>query len=118
VAHDQALITKQAGAVGLEESTGSSIASVVGENSVVIHQNHGIFTVSRDSIDDAAFRFIAVDRACAVQMQVEATGQAIRLVEDEKARYSFEHLGSAYIGWLNFETLHHELILDNPDMYD
>lgn len=115
---DQALISKEAGAVGLEESTGAAIAGAIGQNSVVIHQNHGIFTVSRDSIDDAAFRFIAVDRACAVQMQVEATGVPIRLVDDTKARYSFDHLGSAYISWLNFETLHQEIILDNPDMFD
>lgn len=115
---DQVVIGKSAGAVGLEKSTGSGVATAIGDKSVVIHQNHGIFTVSRHSIDDAAFRFIAVDRQCEVQMLAESTGQPLHLVAEANARYSFEHLGSPYIGWLNFETLYQELLVENPDMFD
>lgn len=114
---DQVVISSAAGAVGLEKDTGRSVASQIGNHSVVIHQNHGVFTVSRHSVDDAAFRFIAFDRTCAMQMAVEASGIKPQLVDDDKARYSFEHLGSAYISWLNFETLYQELVLENPDMF-
>lgn len=114
---DQVVISSAAGAVGLEKDTGNSVAAQIGNHSVVIHQNHGVFTVSRHSIEDAAFRFIAFDRTCAMQMAVEASGVKPRLVEEENARYSFNHLGSAYISWLNFETLYQELVIENPDMF-
>jgi len=114
---DQLVINSEAGAVGLEKGTGTSVAAQIGKQNVVIHQNHGVFTLSRHSIEDAAFRFISFDRTCAMQIAVESSGKAPTLVEDSKARYTFEHLGSSYISWLNFETLYQELLLENPDMY-
>lgn len=36
------------------------------------HQNHGLLTASRHSIDEAAFWFIALERCCQQQLLIEA----------------------------------------------
>ena len=39
-------------------------------------------------------------------------------IPDDKARYSREHVGSEYIGWLHFQTIWNQLLIDQPDMFD
>ena len=82
-----------------------------------IHQNHGLLTASRDSIDSAAFWFIALERCCQQQMMVEATGIKPKFVPEESARYSREHVGSEYIGWLHFQPIYEQLCATQPDMF-
>jgi ribulose-5-phosphate 4-epimerase/fuculose-1-phosphate aldolase len=83
-----------------------------------IHQNHGLFTASRHSIDAAAFWFIGLERVCQQQLLVEATGRKPTLVPPEMARYSREHVGSEYIGWLHFQVLYEQIASTQPDMFD
>jgi hypothetical protein len=40
------------------------------------------------------------------------------LVPEDNARYSREHVGCAYIGWLHFQTVYEELKATQPDMFD
>ena len=40
------------------------------------------------------------------------------LVPEDRARYSREHVGSEYIGWLHFQTVYEELVATQPDMFD
>jgi hypothetical protein len=49
---------------------------------------------------------------------IEATGIKPRFVPEDKARYSREHVGSDYIGWLHFQTIWDQLINTQPDMFD
>lgn len=84
----------------------------------VIHQNHGLMTVSRHSIESAAFWFIALERVCQQQLLIEASGIKPTLVTPDRARYSREHVGSAYIGWLHFQPLYEHLVATQPDMFD
>ncbi|MCY1311312.1 hypothetical protein D9M70_615960 [compost metagenome] len=51
-------------------------------------------------------------------MMVEATGIKPRLVTEERARYSREHVGSEYIGWLHFQAIWDQLAATQPDMLD
>ncbi len=83
-----------------------------------LHQNHGLLTASRHSIDDAAFWFIALERCCRQQLLVEATGVKPRIVPPKSARYSREHVGNDYIGWLHFQTIYNQLVATQPDMFD
>ncbi|MEJ2027918.1 MAG: class II aldolase/adducin family protein, partial [Limibacillus sp.] len=82
-----------------------------------IHQNHGLFTASRHSIDSAAFWFAALERCCQQQLMVEAAGGAPIQVPDEAARYSREHVGSEYIGWLHFQPVYEQLAATTPEMF-
>jgi ribulose-5-phosphate 4-epimerase/fuculose-1-phosphate aldolase len=115
---DHAVITREAGQVAVEEGAGRSVCSYFKGVKAVIHQNHGLFTSSRHSIDAAAFWFIALERCCQQQLAIDASGHHPVLVEPAKARYSREHVGSDYIGWLHFQTLWEHLRTTQPDMFD
>ena len=114
--HD--VIGASAGAVAVERESGQSVAAQFGANRAILHQNHGLLTASRHSIDDAAFWFIALERCCQVQLQVEASGVKPQLLSDQTAQYSREHVGSDFIGWLHFQTLYEQIARTQPDMFE
>ena len=78
----------------------------------------GSMTASRHSIESAAFWFIALERCCRQQLMIDATGRPPVLVPPERARYSREHVGSDYIGWLHFQPIYDRLMQTDPDMFD
>jgi hypothetical protein len=39
-------------------------------------------------------------------------------VPPERARYSREHVGSEYIGWLHFQTIWNDLVRSESDLFD
>ena len=49
---------------------------------------------------------------------VDASGVSPRLVPPDRARYSREHVGSEYIGWLHFQAIWDQLVETQPDMFD
>jgi ribulose-5-phosphate 4-epimerase/fuculose-1-phosphate aldolase len=114
---DHAIIGEDAGQVVLEVQAGHSIASAFKGIKAAIHQNHGLFSVSRHSIDAAAFWFMALERCCQQQLAVEATGVTPILVAPKNVQYSREHLGTDYIGWLNFQPTYEYLTATQPDMF-
>ena len=113
-----AVIGASAGAVAVEKESGYSVAREIGKSRGILHQNHGLLTCCRHSIDDAAFWFIALERACKQQMLVEATGIKPQLISQKTAEYSREHVGSDYIGWLHFQTVYGHIAATQPDMFD
>ena len=115
---DHAVIRDQAGQVAVEEEAGASVCSHFKGVKAVIHQNHGLFTSSRHSIEAAAFWFIALERCCQQQLAIEATPHTPVKVPPESARYSREHVGSDYIGWLHFQALWEQIAVTQPDMFD
>jgi ribulose-5-phosphate 4-epimerase/fuculose-1-phosphate aldolase len=115
---DHVVITAEAGAVAVKAEAGKSVAAAFGKNKAAIHQNHGLFTASRHSIEDAAFWFIALERCCQVQLMVEATGIKPTMVSPERARYSRENVGNSFIGWLHFQPIYDQLVQTSPDMFD
>lgn len=115
---DHAVITNEAGQVAVEVKAGAQVAAAFTGVKAAIHQNHGLFTVSRHSIEAAAFWFIALERCCRQQLMVDATGATPHLLPPEVARYSHDHVGSEYIGWLHFQTIWRHLRETQPDMLD
>jgi ribulose-5-phosphate 4-epimerase/fuculose-1-phosphate aldolase len=115
---DHVVIDDDAGQVAVEVVAGNRVANAFAGVKAAIHQNHGLLTASRHSIDAAAFWFIGLERCCQQQLLVDASGIAPRLVTPERARYSREHVGSEYIGWLHFQTLYAHLAKTQPDMFD
>ena len=115
---DHVVIGDEAGQVAVEVKAGHRVAHAFAGVKAAIHQNHGLLTASRHSIEAAAFWFIALERCCQQQLLVEASGITPRLVTEARARYSHEHVGSEYIGWLHFQTIWSELVRTQPDMFD
>ena len=115
---NQVVIGKSAGAATVEENSGVGIAKAFGDARAAFHMNHGLLTSSRHSIDDAAWWFIALEQCCKAQLAVEATGTKPTMVTPERARYSREHVGNEFIGWLHFQPLFKHIARTQPDMFD
>jgi ribulose-5-phosphate 4-epimerase/fuculose-1-phosphate aldolase len=115
---DHAVVTESAGAVTVQEGSGDPISDAFAKVRAVVHQNHGLLTCSRHSVDDAAFWFIALERVCQQQLAVEATGRTPKRVTTESAAHSREHVGNDFIGWLHFQTIWNDLVATQPDMFD
>jgi ribulose-5-phosphate 4-epimerase/fuculose-1-phosphate aldolase len=115
---DHAVIVDEGGKVAVEEDAGAKVAAHFKGVKAAIHQNHGLLTVSRHSIEAAAFWFIALERCCQQQLMIDATGVPPKLVPPDKARYSREHVGSEYIGWLHFQPIWALLRQTQPDMFE
>ncbi len=115
---DHIVIKDEAGQVAVEEKAGLAVADWFKGVKAAIHQNHGLLTASRHSIEAAAFWFIALERCCRQQLLVDATGQTPLLIPPDRSRYSREHVGSEYIGWLHFQTIYEHLAKTQPDMLD
>ena len=115
---DHIVIKDEAGQVAVEEKAGLAVADWFKGVKAAIHQNHGLLTASRHSIEAAAFWFIALERCCRQQLLVDATGQMPLLIPPDRSRYSREHVGSEYIGWLHFQTIYEHLAKTQPDMFD
>jgi ribulose-5-phosphate 4-epimerase/fuculose-1-phosphate aldolase len=114
---DHVVIGEEAGQVAVEVKGGNRVASAFKGVKAAIHQNHGLLTASRHSIDSAAFWFIALERCCQQQLMIDATGIPPKLVPEDRARYSREHVGSDYIGWLHFQTIYDQIAQTQPDMF-
>ena len=115
---DHVIIGDEAGAVAVENHAGSNVAKAFKDVKAAIHQNHGLLTASRHSIESAAFWFIALERCCQQQLLLDAAGHTQTLVKPDRARYSREHVGSDYIGWLHFQPIWEDLVKTQPDMFD
>ncbi|HKR38852.1 MAG TPA: class II aldolase/adducin family protein [Paraburkholderia sp.] len=115
---DHVVIGDEAGQVAVEVKAGHKVANAFAGVKAAIHQNHGLLTASRHSIESAAFWFIALERCCQQQLMVDAAGITPRLVPEDRARYSREHVGSEYIGWLHFQAIWDQLVATQPDMFD
>jgi len=115
---DHIVIKDEAGQVAVEEKAGLAVADWFKGVKAAIHQNHGLLTASRHSIEAAAFWFIALERCCRQQLLVDATGKTPLLIPPDRSRYSREHVGSEYIGWLHFQTIYDHLAKTQPDMFD
>ena len=81
-----------------------------------IHQNHGLFTVGQ-TVDEAAFWFLTMERNCQVQLAAMAAGNPIR-IRDEYARYTFEQTGHHLAGWFSFQPLWQEICATDPEIFD
>lgn len=114
---DHVVIGDEAGQVAVEVKAGNKVAHAFRGVKAAIHQNHGLLTASRHSIESAAFWFIALERCCQQQLLLDASGVTPRLVTPERARYSREHVGSDYIGWLHFQPIYEQLAQTQPDMF-
>ncbi|MCU1500820.1 MAG: hypothetical protein JWM12_174 [Ilumatobacteraceae bacterium] len=114
--NDHRVVTEQGGAVVLEIEAGHEIARAFGPGKAAIHQNHGLFTVG-ETVDEAAFWFLSMDRSCQAQLLAMAAGTP-KLIDPVMADYTQKQTGFPGAGWLSFQPLWQEICRTDPDLFD
>ncbi|KAJ2356051.1 hypothetical protein IWW50_000900 [Coemansia erecta] len=99
-----------------DEMEGERMAQTLGARKALILQNHGLLTVG-GSVDEAAFWFIALEKACQVQLLAEAAGKPT-CISHEVAADSYKTVGSSLSGWFNFQPYYQMITREQPDILD
>ncbi len=113
---DHVVISEQGGAVVFDVEAGKEFAAAFTTGKAAIHQNHGLFTVGQ-TVDEAAFWFISMERSCQAQLAAEAAGTP-HLIRDEYATYTRENTAHPLAGWFSFQPLWQEICRTDPELFD
>ncbi|HEV7888730.1 MAG TPA: class II aldolase/adducin family protein, partial [Acidimicrobiales bacterium] len=113
--NDHELFDDYTGVV-LDVEEGKRIAHALGDNKAVILRNHGLLTVGQ-SVDEAVWWFITMERSCQVQLLAEAAGTPV-LIDDEMAEHTSHQVGSHLAGWFSFQPLYDRITREQPDLFD
>jgi ribulose-5-phosphate 4-epimerase/fuculose-1-phosphate aldolase len=112
---DHALFQDYTGVV-LDTSEGQRIATTLGDKKAVILRNHGLLTVGQ-TVDEAAWWFISMNRCCHAQLMAEAAGKPV-LIDPETARLTHSQIASSFKGWFSFQSLYDMILRQEPDLLD
>jgi ribulose-5-phosphate 4-epimerase/fuculose-1-phosphate aldolase len=99
-----------------ETSEGQRIAKALGNYKAAILQNHGLLTVGQ-TVDEAAWWFITMDRSCHAQLLAEAVGKPV-LISRESALATRQLVGTDQAGWFQFQPLWDMITREQPDLLD
>jgi ribulose-5-phosphate 4-epimerase/fuculose-1-phosphate aldolase len=102
--------------VVLDVEEGKRIAHALGGAKACILRNHGLLTVGQ-TVDEAAWWFITMDRSCQVQLMAEAAGDPIP-IDAEYAALTQTQVGSNLGGWFSFQPLYDKIVADQPELLD
>lgn len=112
---DQALLDDYTGVVvDLEE--GRRIARTLEEHKAIILRNHGLLTVGQ-TVDEAAWWFITLERSCQAQLAAEAVGRPV-IIDEDSAQSTYNIVGSHLAGWFSFQPLFERIVRAQPDLLD
>jgi ribulose-5-phosphate 4-epimerase/fuculose-1-phosphate aldolase len=100
----------------LEPSEGDDMAAALGTGKALILRNHGILTVGQ-SIEEATWWFLRMERCCEMQLLAEAAGTPI-LIDDAAARHAHREQGTPLAGWFTAQPLFEAVVADQPDLLD
>lgn len=118
--NDHALY-EEYGGVAVELDEGQQIAKALGPHKAAILRNHGLLTVGQ-TVDEAAWWFITMERSCQVQLMAEAaaahSGQPLQMVSDKAAQQAYQIVGSPFFGWFQFQSLYARILKEQPDFLD
>ena len=102
--------------VVVDTEEGANVARALGSTKAVILRNHGLLTVGQ-SVDEAAWWFMRMERCCQVQLMAEAAGTPI-LIDDEAARQVYAIQGTPLAGWFTFQPLYELIVEEQPDLLE
>jgi ribulose-5-phosphate 4-epimerase/fuculose-1-phosphate aldolase len=102
--------------VVLDIEEGKRLAHALGEHKAVILRNHGLLTVGQ-SVDEAAWWFITMERSCHAQLMAEAAGRPV-LIDADMASHTAGQVGSHLAGWFSFQPLFARILREQPDLAD
>ncbi|HEX4226583.1 MAG TPA: class II aldolase/adducin family protein [Pseudonocardiaceae bacterium] len=112
---DHVLFDEYRGLV-LEQTEGERIAARLGQRRAAILRHHGLLTVGR-SVAEAAWWFIAMDRACQMQLLADAAGTP-RVMTDEEATLAHRQFGNANMARHGFQIMADLVLATEPDVLD
>ena len=112
---DHAVFDDYTGVVIATEE-GDRIAASLGKNKAVILRNHGLLTVGQ-TIDEAVWWFITMERSCQAQLMAEAVGKPVQ-ISPEMARLTAMQVGSSVAGWVSFQPLFERIVGEQPDLLE
>lgn len=99
--------------VVLDREEGINIAKALGNGKAAILQNHGLLTVG-ESVDEAAFWFISLDKTCHAQLLADAaangTGRKKIMIREDEAEVTAQQVGGPDKGWLAFQGYYDEQV--------
>jgi ribulose-5-phosphate 4-epimerase/fuculose-1-phosphate aldolase len=99
-----------------ETSEGERIAQVLGDRKAVILRNHGLLTVGQ-TVDEAAWWFITMERSCQAQLMAEAAGDPVK-IDPADAAVTRQQIGSHMAGWFQFQPLWARIVREQPDLLE
>jgi ribulose-5-phosphate 4-epimerase/fuculose-1-phosphate aldolase len=102
--------------VTLEQDKAVAIARALGPHRAAILRHHGVVTVG-ESIDEAAWWFVAMEKCCEVQMLAEAAGTPTP-VAPEQARAVRDMMGTPLAGWFSFQPLYQQVAREQPELFE
>lgn len=112
---DHALLDDYTGVV-LDLEEGRRIAERLGGHKAIILRNHGLLTVGQ-SVDEAAWWFITMERSCQAQLLAEAAGTPIR-IDSEAATLTRAQIGSPIAGWFSYQPIWDRITREQPDLFE
>ena len=88
----------------------------LGTATSLVLRNHGLLTVG-ESVAEAAWWFITMERSCQAQLLAEAAGTPV-LIDAECAAATARQVGSHAAGWFSFQPLWDVITAEQPDLFD
>ena len=82
---------------------GRRIGEALGNKKAAILRNHGLMTVGQ-TVDEAAWWFITMERSCQAQLMAEAAGKPIS-IDAASAKHTHGQVGTPLVGWFAFQPL-------------
>jgi ribulose-5-phosphate 4-epimerase/fuculose-1-phosphate aldolase len=99
-----------------ETSEGERIAHALGSKKAVILRNHGLLTVG-ETVDEAVWWFITMDRSCQAQLLAEAAGTPVK-IDPADAAATRDLIGTHLAGWFQCQPLLARVIREEPDLLE
>ena len=93
---------------------GARIARSLGSNRAAILRNHGLLTVG-DSVDEAVWLFVTMERTCQAQLLAEAAGKPV-VLDHETAEHTHKYVGNPFASWFSAQGLFDKIIREEPDL--
>jgi ribulose-5-phosphate 4-epimerase/fuculose-1-phosphate aldolase len=110
---DHAVFDDYTGVV-LDLHEGDRIAEALGGHKAVILSNHGLLTVGQ-TVDEAAWWFITMERTCQAQLLAEAAGTPV-CIDPAQAEKTAGQVGHPKVGWRQFQPLYDWIVSTQPDL--
>jgi ribulose-5-phosphate 4-epimerase/fuculose-1-phosphate aldolase len=110
---DHVLFDEYKGLV-LDRDEGHRIAARLGNKKGAILRHHGLLTTG-GSVEEAAWWFITMDRACQMQLMAEAAGSP-RVMTHEEATLAHRQFGNVNMARHSFRILAEQVFESEPDI--
>jgi len=112
---DHALFDDYTGVV-YETSEGERIARALGGCKAIILRNHGLLTVGQ-TVDEAAWYFLTMERSCQAQLLAEAAGKPVAIAP-ECAATTRDQVSGGINGWFQYQPMWSMISREEPDLFE